>query len=100
MWWLCWIVSILAVIGAKAITTQALLREKFKLEALLKLVAKIQIDERVARGSLELARRELVRFEGLIRMQEGELEKIKEMLRTLDEEKKKRLEKAKQKLTH
>ena len=99
MWWLLWIVSIVTVIAAQMYTTRAVLREKFSSEDLNKRVARIKGEEKVAKGNLELSRRELLKTQGMIKMQEDALEGVKAALKTYEEEKKKRLEKAKQKLS-
>lgn len=99
MWWLLWIVSIAVVIAAKLYTTRALLREKFSLEGLNQRVAQIKGEERMAKGNLELARRELLKTQGMVKMQEDAVASVKAALKTYEDEKKKRLEKAKQKLS-
>ena len=100
MRWLFWIVSIVAVTATKIYTTRAVLRERFVLENLYKRVGKIKGEEKFAKGNLELARRELLQTQGLIKMQEDAVENVKAALKTFEEEKQKRLEKTKQQLSH
>jgi RNase P/RNase MRP subunit POP5 len=99
LWWLFWVVSIVVVIATQIYTTRAVFRERFAFEDLAKRVARVKGEEKAARGNLELARRDLLKTQGMIKMQEDSLESVRTALKTYEEEKQKRLEKAKQKLS-
>lgn len=100
MWWFLWIVTILAVIVTQIYTTRTVIRTRFRLNELLKRVARVKVDEKVARSNLEVSNRELAMIQRTIAAQEDTVEKLKETIATLEQERKKRLQDAKNRLTH
>ncbi|OGG43547.1 MAG: hypothetical protein A3F84_20470 [Candidatus Handelsmanbacteria bacterium RIFCSPLOWO2_12_FULL_64_10] len=100
MWWLLWILTILAVIGTQIYTTRTVIRTRFRLNELLKRVARAKMDEKVARSNLEVSNRELITIQRAVAAQEDAVEKLKETITTLEQERKKRLQETKNRLAH
>lgn len=100
MWWLLWIVTVLAVIATQVYTTRTVMRTRFKLNDLVKQVNKIRVDEKVAKSNLEVSNRELLMTQRAIAAQQDATEKLKETIQTLEQERKKRLQEAKNRLAH
>ncbi|GEM_PF-7126928 len=100
MWWLLWIITILAVIGTQIYTTRTVIRTRFKLNELMKRVARSKMDEKVAKSNLEVSNRELTMTQRAITAQEDAVEKLKDTITTLEQERKKRLQETKNRLAH
>ena len=93
-----WVLTILAIIGGQVYITRTVIRTRFKLESLEKNVAKVKMDEKVARGNLEITKRALAEIRGRIRIQVEAIEKVNQVIQTFEGEKKKKLEETKKKL--
>ena len=93
-----WVLTILAIIGGQVYITRTVIRARFKLESLEKNVAKVKMDEKVARGNLEITKRALAEIRGRIRIQVEAIEKVNQVIQTFEGEKKKKLEETKKKL--
>lgn len=100
MFWLIWILTILAVIVTQVYTTRTVIRTRFRVTDLQKQVAKAKMDEKVAKSNLEVTNRELTLIQRTTTMQIDAVEKLKETIQTLEQERKKRLQETKNRLAH
>ncbi len=100
MMWLIWILTILAVILAQVYTTRTVIRTRFRVNDLQKTVGRAKMDEKVARNNLEVSNRELMTIQRTVAMQMDAVEKLKETIKTLEQERKKRLQETKNRLAH
>ena len=98
--WLTWILTILAVILAQVYTTRTVIRTRFRVNDLQKTVAKAKMDEKVAKNNLEVSNREMMTIQRTIAMQTDALEKLRDTIKTLEGERKKRLQETKNRLAH
>ncbi len=98
MLWLMWIGSIFIVIGTQIYTTQTVIRTRFKLEGLQKRAAAIKMEEKIAKGNLEITKRGLVEVNNKIRNQVEGIEKTRQVIKTFEENQKKKREAAKKSL--
>ncbi|MSS70373.1 MAG: hypothetical protein EXS64_02685 [Candidatus Latescibacteria bacterium] len=100
MMWLIWVLTILAVILAQVYTTRTVIRTRFRVNDLQKTVGRAKMDEKVARNNLEVSNRELMTIQRTVAMQMDAVEKLKETIKTLEQERKKRLQETKNRLAH
>lgn len=98
--WLIWVLTILAVILAQVYTTRTVIRTRFRVNDLQKTVGRAKMDEKVARNNLEVSNRELMTIQRTVAMQMDAVEKLKETIKTLEQERKKRLQETKNRLAH
>ena len=99
MLWLIWIATILLVIATQVYTARTVIRTRFRLEAGQKRVAQIKQQEKVARSNLEVTRRNLAQVQKNISAQIEAIEKMKQVLEVLEQQKIKKMQEAKSKLS-
>lgn len=99
MLWIVWIATILMVIATKAYTTRTVIRTRFKMEAMQKRAIHVKQQEKVARSNLEVTRRGLEQVQKTISAQTEAIEKMKQVLETLEQQKRKKMQEAESKLS-
>ena len=76
MLWIIWILVVLGVIASQVDITMTIVRVRFKMESLQKQVAKMKMDDKVARGNLDIAKRGLSEIQRMIPVQMDVIAKL------------------------